>query len=60
VKVSHAFIYGLGKRMFCDLSRSRETMKAGKKWKNAFDIKLDSPDTLKSDNNDNTMQNIAV
>jgi len=46
--------------MFCDLSRSRETMKAGKKWKNAFDIKLDSPDTLKSDNNDNTMQNIAV
>jgi len=36
-----------------DLSRSRETMKAGKKSKNAFDIKLDSPDTLKSDNNDN-------
>jgi len=37
-----------------DLSRSRETMKAGKKRKNAFDVKLDSPDTLKSDNNDNT------
>ncbi|XP_052733222.1 ENHANCER OF AG-4 protein 2 [Vigna angularis] len=37
-----------------DLSRSRETMKAGKKRKNAFDVKLDSPDTFKSDNNDNT------
>ncbi|XP_027355668.1 ENHANCER OF AG-4 protein 2 [Abrus precatorius] len=37
-----------------DLSRSGETLKAGKKGKNAFAVKLDSPDTLKSDNNGNT------
>ncbi|KAK7341316.1 hypothetical protein VNO80_24242 [Phaseolus coccineus] len=43
-----------------DLSRSRETMKAGKKRKTAFDVKLDSPDTLKSDNNGNTGEKDSI
>ncbi|XP_020214821.1 ENHANCER OF AG-4 protein 2 [Cajanus cajan] len=37
-----------------DLSKSEETLKTGKKRKNAFAVKSDSPDTLKSDNNGNT------
>ncbi|CAJ1933850.1 unnamed protein product [Sphenostylis stenocarpa] len=37
-----------------DFSRSGETMKAGKKRKSAFNVKLGSPVTLKSDNNCNT------
>jgi len=43
-----------------DTSRSRETMKAGKKRKSAFDVKLDSPDTLKSDNNGNTGEKDSI
>ncbi|KAL2983180.1 hypothetical protein AAZX31_12G025400 [Glycine max] len=37
-----------------DLSRSGETLKAGKKRKNTFSVKLDSPDTLKSSDNGTT------